>query len=214
LALACAATTAVADVYKIVGSDGRVTYSDRPPVDARSAVVAHTSASMPRMSISALPATSAGASGAAPARAAASAPPANETPTAARAPLAPDLSKALVAVLSGEDHVQSMFDACTGAQPGTYERLADHVRTWRHHNIQLIAQADRILAIGLSPSGREALETTAQSRVDTDLSPILHGPHARLVQWCDLGADQLLDGTLDIAGRADITEPISRWIAP
>lgn len=32
---ACAALTANAQVYRIVGPDGRVTYSDRPPVDAK-----------------------------------------------------------------------------------------------------------------------------------------------------------------------------------
>lgn len=214
LVLACAASAAAADVYKIVGPDGRVTFSDRPPVGtdgSHSAIVAHATASSARLSISALPPTSAGVTGTPPG--AASAPRAAEEDRA-RAPLAPALSQALVAVLAGEDRVQSLFEACTRAQPEAYERFSDHLRTWRHRNVQIITQADRVMAIGLSSSGRAALQAAARSEVDADLAPVLRGPRSRLVQWCSQGADQLLDGTLDIAGRPAITEPIARWVAP
>jgi hypothetical protein len=50
--------------------------------------------------------------------------------------------------------------------------------------------------------------------VDAELAPLVHGPHARLVEWCGQGADRLLDGTLDLAARPEVAEPISRWVAP
>jgi len=214
LVLASLAPAAAAEVYKIVGPDGQVTYSDRPPVAAPGASATVVGprpkeAPVPNPEGPRLqnpPST--------PPRARAAAPASSATEARPRPPLPAPLVQALQDVLAREGLVQAMFDTCTRTQPELYDRLSDHVRIWRHHNLQLVTQADRVAGIGLTPAGRKEVQAVAQARVDAQMQPLLRGPRGPLAQWCEVGVHQLVDGTLDLEGDSAVTEPIAAWTAP
>jgi hypothetical protein len=211
LAIAVACPVA-AQTYKIVGPDGRITFSDRRPTDPqlRATELGHGPPPTPLFA----PATSTPDSTAAPTTAGgkhakhAIAP---ASAVAAGAPFPPGLPDAVLGVIVHEDMVQSLWDTCTRNLPTSFERYDDAVRTWRQHNAPMTSKTDRILFSAFTPEQRTLVHSTAQSRLQTLLAPVATATFPQKIKWCDKWADDLKAGLFDLAGDAKVSEPITAF---
>jgi hypothetical protein len=222
---AAVAGPVVAQTYRIVGPDGRVTFSDRRPTDPQmqTTELGHAPPPAPLFAPGAaapesnggLAASSATAGGkrakhaiAGPGPAPATPPPAAAPTAAAGVPFPPGLPDAVLGVIGREDLVQTVWDVCTRNLPTSFARYDDAVRTWRQRNAPMISKTDRILFGAFTPEQRTLVHSTAQTRLQTVMAPVSTATFAQKITWCDKWADDLAAGTFDMAGDAKLSGPI------
>jgi len=197
------APEAAADVYKVVTPDGRVTYTDHPPVQpgARTTVVSRRAATgalvmpPPLSSLLAAPVSGHDSSRRAPPAA-----------SGASGAMPPDLSRevveSLIAALGRREAVDAFRTTCVRAEPVAATSFEKASQDWRMRNAAVLAQADRILEQAFDPARRSKLEADAHTRALPLLEPLATAVPAAQAQWCEGALDELEHRLLDLAGSA------------
>lgn len=139
LLITCTAALAPAQtIYRVVGPDGKVTFTDRPPGNAEAAQQQQTAKPAPASETRPMPQPAASATETATAKKAnaAKATPADRPAAAPAEPKPVDeaLLRALVAVLFQETLVRKSEELCISTLPTSMKRYGDAADGWRQRN--------------------------------------------------------------------------------
>lgn len=214
LLIACTAALAPAQtIYRVVGPDGKVTFTDRPPGNAEAAQQQQSAKPAPAsetrlMSQPAAPATE-------PATAkkanAAKATPADRPAAAPAEPKPVDeaLLRALVAVLFQETLVRKSEELCISTLPTSMKRYGDAADGWRQRNAVWLDKAQKQM-LTLGPEFQRVVKTRVDDDISKLLKPVNDASMHQRIKWCDQTAQDLPKGTLDLGGKTMVTGPLSK----
>ncbi len=222
LLIACTAALAPAQtIYRVVGPDGKVTFTDRPPGNAeatqqqQAAKPAHTPAASPPPASETRPMPQPAASATEPATAkkanAAKATPADRPAAAPAEPKPVDeaLLRALVAVLFQETLVRKSEELCISTLPTSMKRYGDAADGWRQRNAVWLDKAQKQM-LALGPEFQRVVKTRVDDDISKLLKPVNDASMHQRIKWCDQTAQDLPKGTLDLGGKTMVTGPLSK----
>ncbi len=209
-------TAQAAEIYKSVGPDGKVTYSDRPPAD--------TNSGYDKIQKPSLPTVATPGSNSAPtlhAETAAAQPTARTSKKALRAQkppeappvvakVDPELQSAVIGVLGIEDLVRKTEDLCLGVLPTSFKRYFGATDDWRRRNASFIAKAHYVLDTQFDAAGRHLVESGVDQRNAGVFSKITSAPAAAKINWCDRSTDEIKAWTMDFRNKDKLASPLMR----
>lgn len=214
LLIACTAALAPAQtIYRVVGPDGKVTFTDRPPGNAEAAQQQQTAKPAPASETRPMPQPAASATEPATAKKAnaAKATPADRPAAAPAEPKPVDeaLLRALVAVLFQETLVRKSEELCISTLPTSMKRYGDAADGWRQRNAVWLDKAQKQM-LTLGPEFQRVVKTRVDDDISKLLKPINDASMHQRIKWCDQTAQDLPKGTLDLGGKSMVTGPLSQ----
>ena len=212
--IACTAALAPAQtIYRVVGPDGKVTFTDRPPGNAEAAQQQQTAKPAPASETRPMPQPAASATEPATAKKAnaAKATPADRPAAAPAEPKPVDeaLLRALVAVLFQETLVRKSEELCISTLPTSMKRYGDAADGWRQRNAVWLDKAQKQM-LTLGPEFQRVVKTRVDDDISKLLKPVNDASMHQRIKWCDQTAQDLPKGTLDLGGKSMVTGPLSQ----
>lgn len=211
LLLLTAALGAQAQVYRSVGPDGKVVFTDSPPADPNAGLSAVNVKDPDAQVSNQTPDSSQPVAAPAPKKAKhvankAAAP----TPVV---PVVPDaaLINAVSTVAGLEDMVNQTRNICIRTLPNAFEKYTGAADAWQQRNATVIAQKNHVLAQAFSEAEGNALVEKAKAHNQQTLAPVLGGTSAKRVSWCDKSADDMGKGTLDAFNNPSVAGPLGTF---
>ncbi len=212
-------------LYRIVGADGRVTYSDQAPTagtqTGRVDVMRGASgiirpgasgeagyrreATAPAAALRTVAPASA-----LPVRTSTSAPP----PEPAAKPSDASLEAAVIDVLGTEDIVRRTETICVSTLPASARRYSGAVDDWARRNARSVLAARRVLTREFDVERRERVEAGVRALSAARFGAVADAPEARMAAWCDRSVTEMAAGQLDVHGRLRLGGPLSDPTAP
>lgn len=191
LALVCALTQgpASAEIYKSLGPDGKVMYSNLPPASKHTPVAVLKSVD--------------GAPAPAIVRTAGSAPQSGPRNTGAEI-LAPDVVGAVANVMGMSHLISSARDFCVATMPASLKRYSNAALAWQLRNADVVAKKNRILSMSDRNLIAVALSGDMARMTEDMMRPIRQSGTAEKIKWCDTTIEAVDHGVLDLVGRASI----------
>jgi len=187
VAAACAAQAGA--IYKIVGPDGKVTFTDHPPT-----VAPAPGASAPKAGAGGSTVTRGGS---------ADGPGGDAASLVANSSLVPasqkELFVALVLAESFRETLQQADAICvTGAAtPNKNFRVA--TIAWKQRNQEFYNRVDRVMGGALQTAQRQFVVEQVSRIVDKELDPIRSANVPARMQWCDRSAMEVGSGKMDVS---------------
>lgn len=194
LLLALASVATAQRVYRSVGPDGKVVFSDTPPPD-REAVALPAGRAKPGTAIA--PASSPAAAGAA------------GTPSQATIDAA---ARSLAILTDTEMLVRAFEKTCTATLPTSAGRYSSAADAWRGRHGELLARRDAALA-QLKPVQSNAVLAESAAGMRRLMQPVQAGRPEQRIKWCDNAAEEILGGKLDKHNDPSITGPLKNVAA-
>lgn len=203
-------------IYKSVGPDGKVTYSDRPPADAKGKFdVIQTPnqsqtpppAAQDSSSYSAAESPAMSSRGAK--KAAAASKPQSETAAAAK--IDPAVEGAIIGVLGIEDLVRQTEDICLKALPTSFKRYSGAADGWRQRNAAMVRQARQALAKEFSAAEGRLIESGIQTKNRGMFAPVLNASMKAKIDWCDQSAGEMEKGGMDVNSKPKLYGPLKNY---
>jgi hypothetical protein len=195
-----------AQTYRIVGPDGKVTYSDRKPTDPQMKTrqlgqILNAPLLTPGNDPFDLHPQAAGSrpTGPRPAANEGLAPPVD----IAGRPFAPGLPEAVFDVIVHQFFVQTLVETCNHLQPAYTERYQGAVRNWRDRNADLLAKSNLIAFARFTAEQRDILRATARTRLQ-QLLPAADASEADRIQWCARMSTDLARHQMELVGDARV----------
>jgi hypothetical protein len=186
MAIPCAVAQ---QMYKVVGPDGKVTFSDRPPALAVGKVsVMRSSVLRPLAAPPAPPAAPAHPAG---------------VPAAAPAAvvMTPEVEEAMLSVMGQVEYTRRFYGFCS-------KSFSVAARAWKQRNAAPIAQQNRLLMEVASPGKRdELLGKVSAMLADENVKMATRTPAERQ-EWCAGAVAELDSGKSDIVQPAMMAMPI------
>ena len=184
--------------YRIVGPDGKVTFSDRKPTDPQlKARELGKVLTAPLLAPANEPFDLHPASAAPPSR------PVGEglTPPVdvAGKPFPPGLPDAILDVVVHQFFVQSLLETCSRLRPALTERYQGGVRNWRDRNADILSKSNRISFARFTPEQRDVLRATGRARL-AQLLPLPGSSEADKGAWCDRMSTDLARHQFELVG--------------
>ena len=197
--------------YRIIGPDGKVTFSDRKPTDpqVRARELGHTvtapllapsTAPFDLHPASALPAATRPAGG--------DAPPVDVSGK----PFPPGLPEAILDVLVHQFFVQTLSETCDRLRPAFAERYRGGVRNWRDRNADILARSNHIAFTRFTGEQRDVLRATGRARLAQLVPPSDATPEDKIL-WCDRTSTDLARRQFELVGDMRVV-PILDYQAP
>jgi hypothetical protein len=202
-----AAEQVAGPTYRIIGPDGKVTFSDRKPTDpqlktrelgqkvnapllapAREPFDLHPLATLPPGSRSAYGA----GDGLVPAA------------DISGKPFPPGLPDAILDVVVHQFFVQTLVETCSRLRPAFMERYQGGVRNWRDRNADILARSNRITFTRFTGEQRDTLRATGRARL-APLLPAADATDADKMSWCDRMSTDLARHQMELVGDARIS---------
>jgi hypothetical protein len=185
--------------YRIVGPDGKVTYSDRKPTDPQQ----HTR-ELGRTTTAPLLTPASGPFDLHPAsRPVTSHPVVGEGQTPAvditGKPFPPGLPDAVLTVLVHQLFVQSLVESCGRQRPAFIDRYQGGVRNWRDRNAEILDKSNRVTFVRFTGEQRDTLRATARIRLASVLPPP-GSSDAERATWCDRMSTDLATHQFELVG--------------
>ena len=211
------------NIYKTVGPDGKITYSDHPPDDSSSkSDVVH---STPNAAPDSKPSPDAARTDAgsepkvARARAAKKAiavKPAANAAGAAAAPADKTLDAALegavIGVLGIEDIVKHTEELCIKALPTSFRKYSDASADWQRRNAAIVTRAHQLVSKNFDATYAAGTEQRLKEAIRTKnaamFEPTASAPMASRIKWCDHTADEMASGARDVYDKPKLSEPL------
>lgn len=185
---ALAPCLASAEIYKSLGADGQVVYSNvapknkstpvailQPPVGQQPAL---RSAPRPKPQ----PAAHSG----------------NEM-------LSPDVVGAVANVMGMSHLVSSTRDFCIATLPASLRRYSSAAVGWQQRNATVVAKKNKVLSMSDRDLVASALSGDMLRLTEDMMRPIKQAGTAERIKWCDKTIEDVDRGVLDLVGRASIT---------
>ncbi len=185
---------AAQQMYKTVGPDGKVTFSDRPQLDNKTKLSVMKGYKLQAFDA---PKPVAGVVPPAPRRA-----PGAPSPT-----LTPDIEEAMVTVMGLADF-GLRFESFCNSSPALAKSFVASNNDWKKRNAAAIDQQRRLLSVVVSPAKRAQLhELQKQSTADEVARLKPHNPGERKA-WCEGVIAELNSGRSDVDKPAMMAIPI------
>jgi hypothetical protein len=199
LMLLIAAANASGHMYKYVGPDGKITYSDHPPIEP--------TANVKVLSAGVIRPVAAGERGyLAPAAPDAPAMPASVQPEQPKGPdLAPVLP-ALRAALSETLLIDRTVDLCILALPRAYQRYVSAQDAWKQRNGAVTEHVADLMNDVVPGQERQQLEQEALEHTAASLKDVRATSLAQRIAWCDKTANDIKEGRFDLASIPGLPE--------
>ena len=213
------------NIYKTVGPDGKITYSDHPPddsssqsdvvrstPDAASAQGSKPTANEARADSSSEPR----ATRALGAKKAIAAKRETSAPTAAQAPAAnaiePALEGAVIGVLGIEDIVKHTEELCIKTLPTSFRKYSDASGDWQRRNAAIVTRAHQLVSKNFDTTYGVGTEQRLKDAIRTKnaamFEPIASAPMASRIKWCDHSVDEMTSGAMDVYDKPKLSEPL------
>lgn len=188
-------------MYKTVGPDGKITFTDRPDVQASAKLSV-----MKSYTLHAVPP---------PVRQTeAPAKPAPVDPVAAEpVPVSPEVEDAMLMVM-GMAEFGGRFERFCDATPADVKAFSGANYEWKKRNAQAIEQQKRLLTEVVSPFKRAQLLDKHQALVSGEVGKAAARTPAARKEWCDGIVAELNSGRSDIDKPAMMAVPIVQYRAP
>jgi hypothetical protein len=199
--------------YRIVGPDGKVTYSDRKPTDVnvRTRELGQT-VTAPLLSPGSQPFDL---------RAATSLPSNARSGTSdgitpavdiSGKPFPPGVPDAILDVVVHQFFVQTLVETCGRLQPAFIERYQGGVRNWRDRNAEILNKSNRITFSRFTGEQRDVLRATGRARL-AQLMPAPGASEAEKIAWCVGMSSDLARHQFELVGDLRVA-PILYYQAP
>ncbi len=189
-------------LYRIVGPDGRVTYSDHPPpaVSQSGRVdVMRAPGGAAQGAVGYTRAEAAPASGGA--RTASNGGPGSHEAA---------LEEAVIGVLGMEDAVRRTETICVSMHPSAARRYSGAVDDWARRNARTVLVARRVLTREFDVPTRERIEAGVREHNAVRFDAVRDAPDARRIAWCDRSVAEMAAGQMDVHDRPKLAGPLAR----
>lgn len=213
------------NIYKTVGPDGKITYSDHPPDDSSSPsdVMRSTPTAASAQGAKRPVDENHADSGNEPrvaralgAKKAMAAKPATNAPAAAAAPaekaIDPALEGAVIGVLGIEDIVKHTEELCIKTLPTSFRKYSDASADWQRRNAALVTRAHQLVSKNFDATYGAGTEQRLKDAIRTKnaamFEPIASAPMASRIKWCDHSADEMASGAMDVYDKPKLSEPL------
>ena len=217
LIVACVSAHAK-NIYKTVGPDGKITYSDHPPDDgsAQSNVV-HTSTEPALDAAQAGPVDTPRAARSMGAKKAIATDRDSNASTAPSATsgnkaLEPALEAAVIGVLGIEDIVKHTEALCLKTLPTSFRKYSDATADWQRRNAAIVTRAHQLIAKNFDatygPGTEQRLNEAIRTKNTGMFEPIAAASMASRIQWCDRSAHEMTSGAMDVYDKPKLSEPL------
>jgi hypothetical protein len=191
LFLAAGLGVAQSQLYKIVGPDGKVTFSDKPPADASAKISVMKSNVLRPIEATTLPSFPS---------------PASAKPVASGT--SAELDQALLVVMGMVEITRKVEPMCSTSAPISAKRLALGIRNWNQRNATFIEQQKRILMEVVTPAKRAALQARLAAKTEQAVVELQSlSPEGR-VKWCERLVANLSSDENDIANVPAVSVPL------
>lgn len=187
-------------LYKSVGADGKVTFSDRPPGGNGKISVMKSNILRPlnqELPVSAL---------AVPAKPAREAAPGPAVP-ATNGPSTPELEEAVSSVLLMSE-VAKRFEPICSPNPVAAKQYSVAVTGWRARNANFLDKQNRILMEVIDPTKRASMVNRVNGRVSESLAEVGSLNAAWRTKWCDRAVLEMTGKLNDVANNAAVAIPL------
>lgn len=204
-------------IYKSIGPDGKVIYSDKPPMNSdakhsvmgKSAPPSQTTSSAEASSSSAGKAESHGPNFANAKKA--TRVKTSNADSSAQVEADPALEKAVLGVMGLENLVEQTGTICARTLPTSLKKYQGAVDSWKQRNADILDKQKKILKEMFNQSEQLTLHTGARAKNQAVLEQILNAPFASRVKWCDQSTDEINGSATDLAGKPHLSVPILNW---
>jgi hypothetical protein len=201
MGVAAAAPLPEGPTYRIVGPDGKVTFSDRKPTDpgVRTRELGQT-VTAPLLAPATAPFDLHPATTLPPV-APRAAPGDGLTPAVdiSGKPFPPGLPEAILDVVVHQFFVQTLVETCARLRPAFTERYQGGVRNWRDRNAEILSRSNRITFARFTGEQRDMLRATARARL-APLLPPQGAADADKMAWCDRMSADLARHQFELTG--------------
>ncbi len=194
-------------IYRIVGPDGKVTFSDKPPADARAQDYEVVRGQTPPATAGKPPAVSAASSASRGAKQATSA---NQTPVVSAALPDTALEGAVIGVLGIADVVRQTQTICVNTLPASFAKYDAAVQRWNERNAALVARARDALQTRFDAAARETIEIGIRQKNEGVFTPVVEAPANSRIGWCDKSFAAIVDGTMDVHNNPKLAGPLAK----
>lgn len=196
---ALAPQLASAEIYKSLGPDGKVVYSNVAPVNKNTPVAVLRPPTGQQAAIRSPRTATAPAAPSAPRpRAQPASHTGNET-------LTPDVVGAVANVMGMSHLVSSTRDFCVATLPASLKRYSTAAIAWEQRNAVVVAKKNRVLSMSDRNLVASALSGDMLRLTEDMMRPIKQAGTAERIKWCDKTIEDVDRGVLDLVGRASIT---------
>ena len=193
-----------AQTYRIVGPDGKVTYSDRKPTDPQL-----KSRELGKVVVAPLVAQSGEPFDL---HAVATPPPPRPASTEGFAPTGDisgrpfpaGLPDAILDVVIHQFFVQTLLETCSRIHPAFTDRYQAGVRNWRDRNADILSKSNHITFTRFTAEQRDTLRATARARL-AQLMPEPNAAAAAKDSWCDRMNTDLARRQFELVGDLRVT---------
>jgi hypothetical protein len=207
-----AAVPIAAPTYRIVGPDGKVTFSDRKPTDPQARtrelgklvvapLLAPGNEPFDLRPATTLPPRS-------PASTEGFAPPVDISGQ----PFPAGLPDAILDVVIHQFFVQTLVESCSRIRPAFSDHYQAGVRNWRDRNADILSRSNRITFTRFTAEQRDTLRATGRARL-AQLVPPPSATAADKDQWCDRMSTDLARRQFELVGDLRVA-PIIAFQAP
>jgi hypothetical protein len=210
------------EIYKVVGPDGKITFSDKPPADAVASekyaikdgpstpvTAPGNSAAATTANSSATSATGLRKSQAKQAIRGTTPEPSAESSTARATAADPAVERAVIGVLGYEDLVGQSERICLSALPTSYGKYSAATDAWRGRNAAIVRQARKALANQFNSAQQQLIETGIRVRNTNSLAPVASAPSASKIKWCDSTSNEISNGAMDAFNKPNLSGPLA-----
>lgn len=187
LGLAAAAGAAGQQMYKTVGADGKVTFSDRPALESAAKLSVMRSNTLRPVKVA--------GEEAAPAAAAAPAGPRPLTPATVEVP--PQVEGAMVSVMAQAEFGRRFYRFCndTPEQGRAFTRAA---AGWKERNIAAVEQQRKLLVQVVTPAQRTEIHTKVNTLLANEHARVSGKPAPERAQWCSGAIAEMSNEAADV----------------
>ncbi|MEO5686416.1 MAG: hypothetical protein ABIR54_03570 [Burkholderiaceae bacterium] len=198
--VAASAADAAAPTYRIVGPDGKVTFSDRKPTDptVRTRELGQT-VTAPMLTPTNQPFDLRPVTALRPGARSATGDGLTPAVDVSGRPFPPGLPDAILDVVVHQFFVQTLVEACSRLRPAYTERYQGGVRNWRDRNAEILAKSNRVTFARFTAEQRDTLRATARSRL-AQLIPAPGTLDADKMAWCDRMSGDLARRQFELEG--------------
>jgi len=216
LLMLSAASVMAQPVYKTVGPDGKVTFSDEPPASGKTTALEGYGPPPKKEVVPDAKMRAAEVRRQAQERYEAKK--ANPVPQESVAPVGsravaidPVLGEAVIGVQGIEDIVKQTEKLCISTLPTSYKRYGGAAESWRQRNATVLQRQRAVTSQALTLAQRNMIESTVKAKNGEQLAPVLNAPTVSKIKWCDQSADEMNRGDLDFSKYPKWTAALANW---
>ena len=180
---ALAADAQAERVYKRIGPDGTVSYSDEPPPGQRRETVPSNSPKKPA------------------------------TRASVALPIDPALEKSVLVLMGYENTVAEFQEACLATLSTSFQKYDGAAKKWKERHAALLVRYAVVLKDFYTPAQQESLRSAARNRTRDAMASFHSASAAAKVKWCDDNADAINAGSADIVDKAQYMQPLLAYSA-